>query len=183
MVATHYRSINKYLRELQLHPAIEYLLQCFVVPSSVVLVWNQVSRAIREEGELKEMDRSGCEMEREMGMCRLDLSSIEIEWSGESTGNLIPCFHMEPLPPNEYWVITSLVSSEEAPEENPNDAPPGKPSHQTIDRSVISRHRGHWPSFEESESFSEMSEGQGHIRTRSVLEEGTRPVRYYYVCL
>ena len=39
MVATRYRSGNKYLRELQLHPAVEYLLQCFVVPSSVVLVW------------------------------------------------------------------------------------------------------------------------------------------------
>ena len=63
MVVTRYRSVNKYLRELQLHPAVEYLLQCFVVPSSVVLVWNQVSLAIREGGELKEIEKSGCEMD------------------------------------------------------------------------------------------------------------------------
>ena len=31
MVATRYRSGNKYLRELQLHPAVEYLLQCVMV--------------------------------------------------------------------------------------------------------------------------------------------------------
>lgn len=92
MVATRYRSGNKYLRELQLHPAVEYLLQCFVVPSSVVLVWNQVSLAMREEGELKEIEKSGCDMDGPMGMARFDLNSIDIEWSGESTGQLVPLF-------------------------------------------------------------------------------------------
>lgn len=180
MVAAHYRSVNKYLRELQLHPAVEYLLQCFVVPSLVVLVWNQVSLAVREEGELKEIDRSGCEMDRAMGICRFDLSSIDVEWNGESTGQLISCYRMEPLQANEYWVITSLVSSEEdVPEEDPNVVSPEKPSHRSVDRSVISRPGAHWKSFAGSEISSEVSEGQGHFRSRSVLEEGTRPIRYY----
>ena len=114
-----------------------------------------------------------------MVMARFDLNSIDIEWSGESTGQLVPCFRMEPLPKNEYWVITSLVSSEEVPEEDPSGVPPRKSTHLSIERSVISRPGGHWTSFEESESFSETSEGKGHFRSRSVLEEGTRPTRYY----
>lgn len=39
----------------------------FVVPSSVVLVWNQVSLAMREEGELKEIEKSGCDMDVRWG--------------------------------------------------------------------------------------------------------------------
>lgn len=75
---------------------------------------------MREEGELKEIEKSGCDMDGPMGMARFDLNSIDIEWSGESTGQLVPCFRMEPLLKNEYWVITSLVSSEEVSEEDPS---------------------------------------------------------------
>ena len=178
MVRAHYRTINTYLRELQLHPAVEYLLACFVVPSSVVLVWSQVSAAIRDEGELKEVERSGCEMSGGMGISRVDLNSVDIEWSGGDTGQLIPCFCLQPLQANEFWVITSLAPPEEKPEEDLNDVVLGKPGHRSLDLSTISRCGKHWTSLE-SESVSEANDTQGHMRSRSVLEEGTRPIRYY----
>ena len=66
MVATQYANYNKYFRQLQTHPDIQYLLSHFVTPSSVVFIWNRLSLILKgyRFSDMEWNDVFGCDMIR-----------------------------------------------------------------------------------------------------------------------
>lgn len=119
MVATQYANYNKYFRQLQTHPDIQYLLSHFVTPSSVVFIWNRLSLILKgyRFSDMEWNDVFGCDMTDRVTCIRYEdlnhLTVIQQETGNDlyPGGELKRCFSFRNKPVNECYVISTNEAS------------------------------------------------------------------------
>lgn len=160
MVKAQYANYNKYFRQLQTHPDIEYLLTHFVTPSSVVFIWNRISLVLKgcRFTDLEWNDVFGCDMpDRVTSIRREDIDHLTIiQQEGEDDsfpgGELVPCFSLRSKPVNVYYVISTneaslgCVYGTGKEGELPEETPPSLPVFTLDTKLPLTRSIGHNPS-------------------------------------
>ena len=104
---------NKYLNQLISFPDISFILDNLIVPTSVVFTWNLISLLLKGMAyeSFDWQNVSGCDVDGEFFVQKEDISNLMLSTTtdGEfSTANLIHGYSFNPLPENNYFLLSTL---------------------------------------------------------------------------
>ena len=104
---------NKYLNQLISFPDISFILDNLIVPTSVVFTWNRISLLLKGMAyeSFDWQNVSGCDVDGEFFVQKEDISNLMLSTTtdGEfSTASLIHGYSFNPLPENNYFLLSTL---------------------------------------------------------------------------